>query len=232
MVSLKQLSALTLFVISILPGCTSAPSGIRKSRSGNVSSEDEISVEDSPRYQLTEEDLEVILAQASFDETQWSEEEDYDFEASIDEVAPRALQGPALLQPLACNAGVDFDTLTCSLLSSFPQSGALMIPCATCVEVDTTDGSMIEYTGGVTISGMLRFPPTANVVIKTTRVIVEGKLKIETPNAGNQVKFTMFGQTNYSYNSPDAGSLCEPGCNMGSQAIAVVGGKRREYLLF
>ena len=132
----------------------------------------------------------------------------------------------SFLKPLSCNDGVDFDALACTALSSLlPSTSTLEVGCGTCVTVDITDGSTVELPNGLRVSGMLHFGPTANVVIRTTSVLVEGILKIETPASGNQVKFMMYGQESVTYTSREAGSRCESGCNLGSKPIAVVGGK-------
>ena len=134
------------------------------------------------------------------------------------------------LTPLACNNGINFDTLPCTSFSSLlPSPANLEIPCGTCVEVDITDGSTVELPNGLLVSGMLRFRPTANVVIRTTSVFVEGILKIETPNPGNQVKFSLYGLDAVTYTSTELGSKCAGGCGFGFMPIAVVGGKYPMY---
>lgn len=237
-----------LFTAAILVGCIGGIVAVsrknnRKNSIGDVGSEI-----DPERYNaLSDKDkalVDKILAQEEYIESLLTQggdlvamEEDVAAEDEIDDEilntvpSSRRLQGTATyLTPLACNSGIDFNTLPCTSLSSLlPAAGNLQIPCGTCVQVDITDGRTVELPGGLLISGMLHFPPSANVHIRTTSVLVEGTLKIETPTLGNQVKFSLFGVDNVMYTSAEAGSKCKGGCNLGLKPIAVVGGTLRYF---
>jgi hypothetical protein len=126
-----------------------------------------------------------------------------------------------LHEPLDCNANLT--SAICLPLSQL--GGNNIVACGECYEVDTTDGSVIEYAGGLTIKGKLTFPATANVTIRAKYVFVLGVLKIVPPAAGNQVKFSMYQEEEVTYTAPSMDDECGMGCGLGSKVIAVLGGK-------
>lgn len=185
------------------------------------------SAEDKALFEKTLEEeiyIQDLLSQTDLDELPYDEDI---LGAGDENFSERHLTSTRnFLEPLPCNNGINFETMACTPLSSLlPSPQNLQISCGACVEVDITDGSTIELPKGLLISGMLRFPPSANVNIRTTSVLVEGFLKIATPSAGNQVKFTLYGLDAVTYTSTEIGSRCAGGCNLGFKPIAVVGGK-------
>ena len=68
-------------------------------------------------------------------------------------------------------------------------------------------------------------PSSANVVIRTTHIFVFGFFQIAPPVAGNKVKVEMYGAQLHTYTAPTAGEKCDDGCDMGTKAIVVLGGK-------
>jgi hypothetical protein len=53
----------------------------------------------------------------------------------------------------------------------------------------------IDLPGGLQIEGMLYFPPSADVTIRTTHVIVLGTLKIDTPDIDRLVSSAFMAKT-------------------------------------
>jgi hypothetical protein len=120
------------------------------------------------------------------------------------------------------------DTTLSSVILSPPNGEEVLIPCGSCVIVDMDSQDTIELPDGLRIEGMLYFPPSANVSIRTTHVFVVGTLKIDTPYSGNQVKFSLYGEDDAVYtNTAGYSSLaqCPSSCNFGPKAIAVIGGR-------
>jgi hypothetical protein len=104
--------------------------------------------------------------------------------------------------PLQCNHNVDasIDSDDClsnavglSTLFSVDESAPLTIPCGRCVIVDYTDGSTITIPGGLNVVGRLHFPSSANVIVRTTAVFVQGSWSMETPDEGKSVKVSLYG---------------------------------------
>lgn len=149
------------------------------------------------------------------------------------------------LMPLSCNTAAvpSIDSTECissavslsSLVATAPANGEVTIPCGACATVDYTDGSTITIPGGLNVLGRLHFPSTANVVINTTAVIVQGMLDMTIPNSGNQVKVTLYGteeQYLFPYdkcNCSPTGGGCAPDCmhkkSIGKKPIAIAGGR-------
>eukprot|EP00547_Thalassionema_nitzschioides_P017582 CAMPEP_0194244958 /NCGR_PEP_ID=MMETSP0158-20130606/12293_1 /TAXON_ID=33649 /ORGANISM="Thalassionema nitzschioides, Strain L26-B" /LENGTH=898 /DNA_ID=CAMNT_0038980567 /DNA_START=451 /DNA_END=3147 /DNA_ORIENTATION=- len=105
---------------------------------------------------------------------------------------------------------------------------ALTIPCGSCVIVDHYQGEVVDLPNGLRVDGMLYFPPSSNLTIKTTHVFVIGMLKIDVPNSGNQITFSLYGEDNVLFNSDDYSDdlpTCTDGCNLGSKPIAIIGGR-------
>jgi hypothetical protein len=101
----------------------------------------------------------------------------------------------------------------------------LVIPCGTCVIVDIMDGATLDLPHGLNVDGMLYFPPTANLEIQTTHVIVVGMFKMETPVPGHHVKIHLYGETDVVYDNVYNLPQCGSSCNFGSKPIAVIGGR-------
>ena len=102
--------------------------------------------------------------------------------------------------PLHCNMDADIDSQACldnavnfSSIFSAEESGQLTIPCGACVVMDYTDGSTITISGGLNVLGRLHFPPSANVVLRTTAVFVQGSWSMDIPDVGNTVKVSLYG---------------------------------------
>jgi G8 domain len=140
-------------------------------------------------------------------------------------------------RPLECN----FDMLsnlqggaTCcettlsSIIANADIGAELLIPCGVCVIVDMDARQTIDLPGGLQIEGMLYFPPSADVTIRTTHVIVLGNLKIDTPDIDNMVTFSLYGEDDVIFENFAGHSsleLCSSLCNFGAKVIAVVGGR-------
>jgi len=125
---------------------------------------------------------------------------------------------------LSCNDNIEVQSCANNKLSDLLDnanvgSDTLVIPCGVCIEVDTTDGSILELPEGLRIDGKLYFPSSSNIVIRTTFIFVMGVLKIDTPTASNQVKFSLYGEDEVYIVPGDDSS------NVGSKVIAVHGGK-------
>ena len=230
--------ALLLFAVAVLAACVANNVLVKSVKKSNNKTENKSrrrladrGHDDELYNALSDDDkalVDKILAEEEWAFQLLGQTDDDDLFHNIDGVSDEgnARHLMSFLKPLSCNDGVDFDALACTALSSLlPSTSTLEVGCGTCVTVDITDGSTVELPNGLRVSGMLHFGPTANVVIRTTSVLVEGILKIETPASGNQVKFMMYGQESVTYTSREAGSRCESGCNLGSKPIAVVGGK-------
>lgn len=100
--------------------------------------------------------------------------------------------------PLQCNSDINTDTclnnaVGFSEIFSAEESAPLTIPCGQCVVMDYIDGSTITVSGGLNVIGKLHFPSTANVVLRTTAVFVQGTWSMETPDEGKSVKVTLYG---------------------------------------
>lgn len=102
--------------------------------------------------------------------------------------------------PLQCNIDAAIDSDEClsnavgfSTLFLEGESAPLTIPCGKCVFMDYIDGSTITVSGGLNVIGRLHFPPTANVVLRTTAVYVQGAWSMGIPEEGNTVKVSLYG---------------------------------------
>ena len=116
--------------------------------------------------------------------------------------------------PLQCNIDAAIDSDEClanavgfSTLFSEGESAPLTIPCGKCVVMDYTDGSTITVSGGLNVIGRLHFPPTANLVLRTTAVYVQGAWSMRIPDEGNTVKVSLYGSGEKTF-YPHA-SCCE-----------------------
>lgn len=145
--------------------------------------------------------------------------------------------------PLQCNVDANIldsdDCLSSAIgLSSIvdeSRSEALTVPCGTCVVVDYDDGSTVTIPGGLNVVGRLHFPPSASVVLRTTKVFVQGKWSMEPPAAGNRVEVSLYGleeqvihphgdccqEGEYDYDC----SACTDPEGLGYRPFAVVGGE-------
>ena len=139
---------------------------------------------------------------------------------------------------LGCNANIESEecltnAVPFSELVTAAPAMRIVVPCGICAFMDYTDGSTVTLPpNGLDIVGRLHFPSTANVILNTTAVIVQGMLDMTAPDAasGNQVKVTLYGteeQFAYPYDSCDGGysETCSGRENMGKKPIAIVGGK-------
>lgn len=133
----------------------------------------------------------------------------------------------------ACTEGLEKKCTTSfrDLINRSDESEVLVIPCGECIAVDYDDHLEITLPNGLSIEGKLQFPSTASITLRTKFVWVAGILEIETPDIGNQIKFSLYGDELHTYTviNPDS-TLCSSssekgGCNMGSKVIAVVGGR-------
>ena len=150
--------------------------------------------------------------------------------------------------PLQCNIDSSIDSDIClsdaialSSIVSEDESAALTIPCGKCVVVDYTDGSTITIPGGLKVIGRLHFPPSANLVLRTTAVFVKGMWSMSIPDDGNSVKISLYGLEEqilypddeccsdgdgfYDY---DCSACSQPGTNFGYKPFAVIGGKSND----
>ena len=151
----------------------------------------------------------------------------------------RNLQSDSFNMPLECNSDIldqissgtamsSICTTTFTSIAQTASSQQVLIPCGQCVTVDVTTGEKLELPHGLQIDGVLYFPPSANVQIRTTHVFVLGMLKIDTPNPSNEVKFTMFGEADAIFtntNNYQTLAKCLDTCNFGAKAIVVIGGQ-------
>eukprot|EP00957_Ditylum_brightwellii_P212067 15366923-Ditylum_brightwellii.AAC.1 len=69
----------------------------------------------------------------------------------------------------------------------------VVVPCGTCATVDVTSGETIDMPHGLEVLGKLVFPSSANLVINTTAVFVQGELNMGIPDNDNIVKLTFYG---------------------------------------
>lgn len=102
-----------------------------------------------------------------------------------------------------------------------------MVECGSCVTVDYTNGEVVTLPLGINVIGKLHFPSTANLVLRTQYLFVQGELVIDPPSEMNEVKVLLFGTTNQTIIPHGENvALCEStGCAMGRKPIAVVGGR-------
>lgn len=109
-------------------------------------------------------------------------------------------------------------------------TGEAHIPCGVCAIVDYQNGETVKIPRGINVEGMLYFPPTANVELRTPHLYVQGTLKIDAPNDGNRIKVHMTDEGMPDYEQPmiphaeNAGACSNAGCNFGTKAVAVAGG--------
>ena len=102
--------------------------------------------------------------------------------------------------PLACNANIESEEcVPFSSVFSDSNPASLTIPCGKCVVMDYTDGSTVTVPGGLNVLGRLHFPPTANMVLRTTAVFVQGVWSMDTPADGNTVKVTLYGSEEQNF---------------------------------
>jgi hypothetical protein len=144
--------------------------------------------------------------------------------------------------PLSCNADLDVSkcytattagstTLSSILNNDSDTSDEVLIPCGTCVVVDTTDGSTVDIPSGLNVEGMLYFPSSANVTIQTPHIFVQGKLKMDPPastSSSNSIRIRMVGEEDqYLHPHEENAALCDEGtgCSVGKKAIVVAGGQ-------
>ena len=139
-------------------------------------------------------------------------------------------------QTPTCNVALN----TCSNSSGTPLSSLIataadnnttvVVPCNACAYVDITDGSTVDLPYGIDIVGRLMFPPSANLEIKTTSVIVQGMMDIPRLDTGNKITFNMYGTEDvYYYPHDECNGSYDPSCehrkNVGMKPIVVAGGK-------
>lgn len=139
--------------------------------------------------------------------------------------------------PLTCNAdpapveeacATSSVTLSSIHAASTAAGTTAHIPCGTCATVDTVDGSTLAFPRGINVEGMLHFPSSANVVVETTHVFVQGVLKMDAPEGDNEVRIKMVGTENQFLVPHSENSMaCDAttGCNVGKKAIVVAGGR-------
>lgn len=179
-----------------------------------------------------------------------------DEDEEVHQLPARELATSPLYKPLQCNeailandtclaSAVPFSNLVADQLGANPINGPVVVPCGQCVAVDITDGSTLTLPKGLDIIGRLHFPPTANVVINTTAVFVQGQLDMTepttTPGADDiftsshndpqaAVTITLFGvedQYFFPYTGCNGEYLdtCTEKKNLGTKPIVVAGGK-------
>jgi len=115
-----------------------------------------------------------------------------------------------------------------NLTSDEYVTGEAHIPCGVCAIVDYEDGNTVEIPRGINVEGMLYFPPTANVELRTPHLYVQGNLKIDAPNDGNKIKVHMINTGHEQSMIPhveNANQCLEVGCSFGEKAVVVAGGK-------
>jgi len=120
-------------------------------------------------------------------------------------------------------------------LTDFDLSKTATISCGTCRILDITDGSTIEFRGGLDIQGKLIIPGDAHVKIRAPIVLVQGELeyiytepiispaniKVRFEVYGNaELNFTPHSENNETCRDDDAGA-----CETGKKAIVVAAGK-------
>ena len=154
----------------------------------------------------------------------------------------RSLQHMTEYGPLQCNidASIDIDTNEClssavnfSTLLSTLSSTPVTIPCGICVIMDYENGSTVHIPGGLNVLGRLHFPSSANVILKTTFVFVQGIWSMEIPTEGNLVKITLYGiEDQFLYPHDLCGTIsnifdvpCKHKKKFGRKPFVVAGGK-------
>lgn len=156
------------------------------------------------------------------------------------------LGATTVLLPTNIVNGLEYTTPTCnvdlsscsnssgtplsSLITTADNNSTVVVPCNTCAYVDITDGSTIDLPYGIDIVGRLMFPPSANLQIKTTSIIVQGMMDIPKLNTGNKITVTMYGTDDvYYYPHDECNGSYDPSCshrkNVGMKPIVVAGGK-------
>ena len=134
---------------------------------------------------------------------------------------------PEFHEPLPCN-NVQFDCTLQPLSSLSVTTGQpLVIPCGQCYYIDEMTHGVLEYPDGVLVQGKLYSPPTANAIIRTTHVVVEGILEMEEPYDGNEVVFRLYGSSDVVFtphSQQPNGQACTSGCSIGAKPIVVAGG--------
>jgi len=145
----------------------------------------------------------------------------------------RILQSEAIADflPLPCNAN-GYSTCVPYSASALDLTSLVTIACGTCITLDITDGSTIDFSEGLNIEGKLEILSQANLVLKSPMIIVQGEWSIDyksTPlTAPNPpVVIEMNGDTDRSFTPHSTNSAACGGsaCNVGSKAIVVAGGK-------
>ncbi|KAL7531274.1 hypothetical protein ACHAXR_003949, partial [Thalassiosira sp. AJA248-18] len=134
--------------------------------------------------------------------------------------------------PLDCNANIDC-TVSTPLSTLVNGAGGLdrvIVPCGQCAHVDYTAGETISLPLGLEVVGSLLFPPSSNVALNTTAIIVQGNLDIEPPAEGNEVKVILHGsEEQYLYPHDECNGGYDPSCSakasVGKKPIVVAGGK-------
>lgn len=131
--------------------------------------------------------------------------------------------------PQRCNSGLDAANCTTPLSSLVKvNSGAeIVVDCGMCVTVDYVNGENVTLPLGINIIGKLHFPSTANLVLRTQHIFVQGELVIDPPSEMNVVRVLLFGTTNQSFIPHGENAiLCETlGCDMSRKPIVVAGGR-------
>ena len=106
-------------------------------------------------------------------------------------------------------------------------TGEAHIPCGVCAIVDYENGDTVEIPRGINVEGMLYFPPTANVELRTPHLYVQGNLQIDAPNDGNKIKVHMI-NTGYEQfmipHAENANQCSAVGCSFGPKAVGIAGG--------
>ncbi len=183
---------------------------------------------------------------AGYENNDWIEFENEGDDGRVTEEMHRTLMEEAdhmshkMHHPLSCNDGIEsyssesdctpFSQLLTTYLDSMnsADTSPLTVPCGTCSIVDITDSPLLTLPHGIRIEGKLLFPPEVSVTLRTTFVLVLGLLNIETPNHGNKVTFSLYGEEDvYFHPHPENSMACDvnTGCMIGSKVIAVAGGK-------
>ncbi len=117
------------------------------------------------------------------------------------------------------NPGID--------LTSEYVTGEAHIPCGVCAIVDYSNGDTVEIPRGINVEGMLYFPSTANVELRTPHLYVQGNLKIDAPDEGNRIKVHMIDTGHEQFMIPhteNADQCSALGCSFGEKALGIAGG--------
>lgn len=176
----------------------------------------------------------------------WSLQDSDTFESAEDanldggDYVPRELMDHDVYAPLRCNDAILSDDSCLATAASFrdlleeqltgTSTDPVVIPCGECVTVDVTDGSTLTLPHGLDVVGRLHFPPTANVVLNTTAVFVQGQLDMTEPVEGSAVTVTLFGvEEQFLHPHEACAGQYEDTClgrkNLGTKPIVVAGGK-------